>query len=178
MGRASGRPVIHDSFGHLYLRTIMMVLASVASTSFVVLLLFSLPSCLPLRATPFLAEGVGAGASSLYSSNTSPDTDPCSGYCMSTRMFHSMHAPSFSPSSDVTFVFLAFTLFFLPNLLPPPTIATVSRLMLFDASMGRVSLAPGLSSCVLPRRTRWRLPHLGYLGNEESRSEILDNQGP
>jgi hypothetical protein len=43
---------------------------------------------------------------------------------------------------------------------------------------GRVGLAPSLSSCVPPRRTRWRLPRLGYLGYEESRSEILDNQGP
>jgi hypothetical protein len=43
---------------------------------------------------------------------------------------------------------------------------------------GRVGLAPGLSSCVQPRRTRWRLPHLGYLGDEESRSEKLDKQGP
>jgi hypothetical protein len=31
---------------------------------------------------------------------------------------------------------------------------------------------------VPPRRTRWRLPHLGYIGDAESRSEILDNQGP
>jgi hypothetical protein len=37
-----------------------MVLASVATTSFDILLLFSLPSCLHLRATPFSAEGVGA----------------------------------------------------------------------------------------------------------------------
>jgi hypothetical protein len=39
----------------------------------------------------------------------------------------------------------------------------------------RVGLAPGFSSCVPPRRTRWRLPRLGYLGDDESRSEILDN---
>jgi hypothetical protein len=38
----------------------------------------------------------------------------------STRMFRSMHAPSFSPSSDVPFVFPTFALFFLPNLLPRP----------------------------------------------------------
>jgi hypothetical protein len=31
---------------------------------------------------------------------------------------------------------------------------------------------------VPPRRTWWRLPCLGYLGDEQSRSEILDNQGP
>ena len=120
MGRASGRLARHDPFGHLYLRTIMMVLASVATTSFAILLLFSLPSCLHLRATPFSAEGVGAGASSPYSSDTSPDTDPRSGYCTSTRTFHSMRAPSFSSLSDVPFVFPAFTLFFLPNLLPSP----------------------------------------------------------
>jgi hypothetical protein len=176
MGRASGRPARHGLFVHLYLRTIMMVIASVAATSFAILLLFSLPSCLPLCATPFSAEGVGAGASSPYSSNTSLDTDPRSGYSTSTRTFHSMHAPSFSPSSDVSFVFPAFALFFLLNLLPPPMIAVANRPMLVDAGTGRVGLAFGLYSCVPPRRIRWHLPRLGYLGDEESRSEILDNQ--
>jgi hypothetical protein len=133
----------------------MMVLASVVATSFASLLLFSLPSCLRLR--------------------TSPDTDPCSGYCTSTRTFYSMRAPSFLPSSDVPFVFPAFVLFFLPNPLPPPTVATMRRPTLIDAGTGRVGLAPGLSPCVPPRKTRWRLPHLGYLSDEESRSEILDN---
>jgi hypothetical protein len=38
----------------------MMVITSVAATSFAILLLFSLPSCLRLRATPFSAEGMGA----------------------------------------------------------------------------------------------------------------------
>jgi hypothetical protein len=61
-----------------------MVLASVATTSFVILLLFSLPH-----------------ASSPYSSDTSPDTDSRSAYCTSTRTFHIMCAPSFSPSSDI-----------------------------------------------------------------------------
>jgi hypothetical protein len=97
MGRASDWSARHDPFGHLYLRTITMVLASVVFTSFAFLLIFSLPSCLCLRATPFSVEGVGANASSSYSSDTSPDTDPRSGYCTSTRTFHNMHAPSFSP---------------------------------------------------------------------------------
>jgi hypothetical protein len=135
-------------------------------------------SCLHLRATPFSAEGVGACTSSLYSSDTNSDTDSRSGYCTSTRTFHIMRAPSFSPSSDILFVFPAFTLFFLPNLLPPPTVAAVSRPTLVDAGTGRVGHAPGLCSYVSSRRTWWRLPHLGYLGDEESRSEILDNQGP
>ena len=107
----------------------MMVLALVAATLFVILLLFSLPSCLRLRATPFSTQGVGVGASSPYSSDTNPDTDPCSGYFTSMRTFHSMHAPSFSKSSDVPFIFPAFALFFLPNLLPPPTVAAASRLL-------------------------------------------------
>jgi hypothetical protein len=101
MGRASGRPVRHSPFDHLYLCTIMMVLASVVATSFVILLLLSLLSCLRLCTTPFSSEGVGAGASSPYSFDTSLDTDQRSGYCTSTRTFHSMRALSFSLSSDV-----------------------------------------------------------------------------
>jgi hypothetical protein len=136
MGRASNRLAGHGPFGHLYLHTIMMVLNSVAITSFTILLLFSLPSCLHLRATPFSAEGVGACTSSPYSSNTSPDTDSRSGYCTSKRTFHIMRTPSFSPSSDVLFVFPAFSLFFLPNLLPPPMVAAASRSTLVDAGTG------------------------------------------
>jgi hypothetical protein len=146
-----------------------MVLASIDATSFIIQLLFSLTSCLRLHATPFLAEGVGAGASSPYSSDTSPDTDQYSGYCMSMRTFHSMHAPSFLPSSDVPFFFPAFTMFFLPNLLLPPTVAAASRPTLVDAGTGRVGLAPGLSPCVPPRRTQWRLPRLGYMAMRSTR---------
>jgi hypothetical protein len=78
-------------------------------------------------------------------------------------------------TSDVPFVFPTFNLFFLPNLLSSPTIAAASRPTLVDAGTGRVVHAPSLSLCV-PSRTWWRLPRLGYLGDEESRSEILDNQ--
>ncbi|PWZ09133.1 hypothetical protein Zm00014a_016504 [Zea mays] len=112
-----------------------------------------------------------------YSSDTSPNTDSRGGYCTSMRTFHSMRAPSFSSSSDVPFVFPAFALFFLSNLLPLPTVVAASRPTLVDAGTGRVGHAPGLSPCV-PSRTWWRLPRLGYLDDEESRSEILDNQGP
>jgi hypothetical protein len=93
---------------------------SVAATLFAIVLLFSLPLCLRLRATPFSAEGVGASASSLYSSDTSPNTDPRSGYCTSTRTFHGMRVPSFSPSSDVPSVFPALAIFFLPTYRPRP----------------------------------------------------------
>jgi hypothetical protein len=95
----------------------MMVLVSVVVTSFAILL-FSLPSCIRLCATPFSVEAVGASASSPYSSDTSPDTHPRSGYYTSTRTFHTMRAPSFLLSSDVPFIFPAFAMFFLPNLLP------------------------------------------------------------
>jgi hypothetical protein len=139
---------------------------------------FSLPSCLRLHATPFSTEGVGVGASSSHLSDTSLDTDPRCGYCTSTRTFHNMRAPSFSPSSNVPFVFPTFAMFFLPNLLCPPTVAVASWPTLVDAGTGRVGLAPSLSLCVPPRRSRWRLSRLVYLSDEESRSEILDNQGP
>jgi hypothetical protein len=153
MGRALGRLARHNPFGHLYLRTIMMALDPVATTSFAILLIFSLPSCLHLRATPFSTEGVGACASSPYSSDTSPDTDSRSGYCTSIRTFHIMRTPSFSPSSDVPFVFPAFALFFLPNLLPSPTVAVASRPTLVDVGTGQVGHASSLSSCVPSRRT-------------------------
>lgn len=178
MGRASDRLTRHGPSGHLYLRTIMMVLASVATTSFAILLLFSLPSCLHLRTTPLSAESVGACASSPYSSGAIPNTNSRSGYCTFTRTFHIMSATSFSPSSDVPFVFPVLALFFLPNLLSPPTVAAASRPTLIDAGTRRVGHAPGLSPCVPSRRTWWRLPRLGYLGDEESRSETLDKQGP
>jgi hypothetical protein len=155
----------------------MMILDSDSSTSFVILPFFSFPLCLRLRATPFSAHGVGAGASCPYSSDTNPDTDPRD-YCTSTRTFHIIRAPLFSSSSDVPSVFLAFALFFLPNLLPPPTVAAASRPRLVNAGTGRLGLAPGLSSCMLPRRTQWCLPRLGYLGDDESRSELLEKQGP
>jgi hypothetical protein len=154
----------------------MMVLASVATTSFAILLVFSLPSCLHLRATTFSVEGVGADASSPHSSDTSLDTDSSSGYCTSTRIFHIMRASSFLPSSDVPFFFPIFALFFLPNLLHPPMVVVASRPTLVDAGTGRVGRAPGLSLCVPSRRTWWCLSRLGYLGDEESRSELLDNQ--
>jgi hypothetical protein len=153
MGRASDRFAIHDPFDHLYLRTIMMIIASVATSSFIILPLFSLPSCLHLRATPFSAEGVGTSASSPYWSDTSLDTNSRSDYCTSTRTFHIMHAPSFSPSSDIPSVFPAFALFFHPNLLPPPMVAVASRPTLVDAGTGQVGHALGISPCVPSRRT-------------------------
>jgi hypothetical protein len=58
MGHASGRPVRHVSFGHLYLRTIMMLLALVAAISFVILLLFSLSPHASTSAPPHSRQRV------------------------------------------------------------------------------------------------------------------------
>jgi hypothetical protein len=93
MGRAPDQPARYGQFDHLYLRTIMMVLASVVATLFIILLLFSFPSCLRLHAT-HSQRGHGSRCLLPYSSDTSPDIDPCSGYYTSTRVFHSMHAPT------------------------------------------------------------------------------------
>jgi hypothetical protein len=158
MGRVSGRLATHDPFGHLYLHTIMMVLAS----------------CLHLCATPFSAESVGAGVSSPYSSATNPDTDSHSGYCTSMRTFHIMRT--------IVFIVVGRTVR-LPGLRPvlppqpaaPPMVAAASRPTLVDAGTGRVGHAPAISVCVLSRRTWWRLSRLGYPSDEESRFEILDN---
>jgi hypothetical protein len=144
----SGRPAKHDPFGHLYLRTIMMVLALVATTLFAILLLFSLPSYLRLRATHSQQRAWEQAPPPRIHLIPAFDTDPCSGYCTSTRMFHSMHAPSFSTSLGVPFVFAAFALFFLPNLLPPPTFATASRPTLVNACTGEsVLLLDFLRAC-------------------------------
>jgi hypothetical protein len=62
-----------------------------------------------------------------------------------------------------------------PTYCPSPTVAAASRLTLVDAGTRRVDHVPSLFPCVSSRRTWWRLPHLGYLSDEESRSEILDN---
>jgi hypothetical protein len=113
-----------------------MIFISVVAISSDILFIFSLPSCIRLRATSFSAEGVRAGASSPYSSYISPDTDLRSGYYTSTRTFHSMCVPSFSLSSDVPFVFSVLALFFLTNLLPPPTVAATSQPTLIDAGTG------------------------------------------
>jgi hypothetical protein len=59
-----------------------------------------------------------------------------------------MHAPSFSLSSDVPFVFPVFAMFFVPNLLLVPTVAAVSRPTLIDAGTGEsVLLLAFLRAC-------------------------------
>ena len=59
MGHASDGPARHDPFGHLYLSTIMMVLALVVATSFAIMLLLSPLMSLPL-CHPILGRGRGS----------------------------------------------------------------------------------------------------------------------
>jgi hypothetical protein len=133
-------------FGHLYLHTIMMVLASVGTTLFAIMLLFSLSFHASASAPPHSWQRAWEQAPPPRIRTTTAPTPTCDGYCTSTRTFHSMRAPSFSPSSDVPFVFPAFALFFFPNLLP--TVAVVSRPTLVDAGMGEsVLLLAFLCAC-------------------------------
>ena len=171
MGRASGPPTRHDPYGHLYLHTIMIVLASVAATSFAILLLFSLFSC-PASTPPHSRQRASEQA-------PPPRIRPTPTRALAiarprgrfTACAHHrfrcywMPRSSSRPSPCSSF----------PTYCPPPTVSAASRPTLVDAGTGRVGLTPGLSPCVPPRRTQWRLPRLGYLSDEESRSEILDN---
>jgi hypothetical protein len=170
MGRASDRLARHGPSGQLYLRTIMMVLGPVATFSFVILLLFSLPSCLHLRTTTFSAEGVGAYISSPYLS----DADSRSGYCTSIRTYHIMRAPSFLPSRTSHSSCRPSPCSFSPTCCPRPR----SQPRADRRSSTRVRGESVMLSCVSSRRAWWCLPHLGYLDDGESRSEILDNQDP
>jgi hypothetical protein len=171
MGRASGRLARHGSFGHLYLRTIMMILASVATTLSVILLLFSLPSCLH----PIL----GRGRRSRHLLPLFVRQQPrhrLAQWLLHVNEYVSHHART------IVFTVVG-RLIRIPCIRPvlppqpatPLTVAAASRPTLVDASTGRVGHAPGLSPCVPSRRTWWRLSRLGYLSDEESRSKILDN---
>jgi hypothetical protein len=175
MGRALDQPARHDPFGHLYLHTIMMVLVSVTATSFVILLIFSLPSCLRLRAT----HSRQRAWEQMPSLRIRPTSAP-----IPTRVVAIARPQGcFTACTTIVFVVVG-RLVRLPSLhpvLPPqPAAPTHSRSREpTDArrhGYGRVGLAPGFSLCVSPRRTRWCLPRLGYLGDDESRFEILDNQ--
>jgi hypothetical protein len=125
MGRAAGRP--RDLVRHL----------------------FSLSPLMPPHPRhPILGRGRGSRHLLPYSSDTSPDIDPHSGYCTFTRTFHSMHDQSFLPSLDIPFIFPAFALFFLPNLLPPPTVAAASQSTLVDVGTSEsVLLLAFLRAC-------------------------------
>jgi 4-coumarate--CoA ligase len=79
-------------------------------------------------------------------SDSSPDMDPRSGYCASTRTFYSLRAapPSPPPPPDAPLSFPAFALSFLPTPLPSPLAA--SRPALVDAGTGESVPLPAFLS--------------------------------
>jgi hypothetical protein len=157
MGHAPDQPARHDPFGHIYLCTIMMVLVSVAATSFVILLLFSLPSCLRLRATHSRQRAWEQAPPPRIRPTLAPTPTRAVAIarprgCFTTCTHHHFRRRRTSRLS-----------FGLCPVLPTQPVApahgrsrepTDARL----CGYGQVDLAPGFSSCVSPRRTRWCLP--------------------
>jgi hypothetical protein len=156
MGRASGRLARHDPFDHLNIHTIMMVIAFSChqfvrhSTSFLS------PFMPPPSRHPIL--GRGRRSRCLLPVFVRHQPRHLAQWLLHVHEDVSHHACTIVfASSDVPFVLSAFALFFLPNLLPPHTVAAASRPTLVDTGTGRVGHAPGLSPCVPSRRTWWRL---------------------
>jgi hypothetical protein len=172
MGRALGRPTRHGSFGYLYLHTIMMVLVSVDATSFVILLLFSLPSCLHLGATHSRQRACEHAPPPRIRPTPAPTPNRTAQWLLHVHGDVSQH------TRTIVFVVIERPVR-LPSLRPvlplqpaaPPTVVAVSRPTLVDAGTGK-------SVLLLDFLCAWCLPCLGYLCDVVSRSEILDNQGP
>jgi hypothetical protein len=147
MGRALDQPARHGSFGHLYICTIIMVLVSVVTTSFVILLLFSLLSCLHFHATHSWQRTWEQAPPPRIRPTLAPTLTCVMAIAHLRGCFTACTHHRFL-SSDVPFVFPTFALFFLPNLLPLPTVAAASRPMLVDAGTGEsVLLLAFLRAC-------------------------------
>ena len=77
------------------------------------------------------------------------DIDPRSGYCASTKTFHSLRTPEPPlPSPDLPLSFPAYALSFLPSPLPAPT--APSRPALVDAGTGAAVADPRGLGAALP----------------------------
>jgi hypothetical protein len=177
MGYASDQPAKHGPFGHLYLHTIMMVLASIIATSFVILLLFSLSPHVFASTPPILGRGRGSRRLLPIFVRHQPRYRP-------TQWLLHVHEGVSQHAHTIVFAVVGrpVRLSCLCPVLPlqPAAPAHGHSREPTDArrrGYGRVGLAPGFSSCVPPRRTRWRLPRLGYLDDDESRAKILYNKG-
>jgi hypothetical protein len=148
MGRAPEQPAIHDPFGHLYLRMIMMVLTSIAAISFVILLLYSLPSCLRLRTTHSRKRVWEQGPPPRIRPTPAPTPTRTVAIarprgCFTACMHHRFHRRRTSHSSSRPSPCSSS-----PNLLPLSTVATASRPTLVDAGTGKsVLLLAFLCAC-------------------------------
>jgi hypothetical protein len=147
MGCAPDQPARHNPFSHLYLHTIMMVLVSIVANSFVILLLFSLLSCLHLHTTHSRQRAWEQAPPPRIRPTPAPTPTRAVAIARPQGCFTACTHHR-SPSSNVTFVFPAFTLFFLSNLLSLPTVTTASRPTLVDAGTGEsVLLLAFLRAC-------------------------------
>jgi hypothetical protein len=176
MGRTPDQTARHCPYDHLYLHTIILVLASVVATSFVILLLFSLLSCLRLHATHSWQRVWEQAPSprirlTLARTSTRAVAIACPRGCFTACTHNRFRRRGTSRSSSRPSPCSSS-----PNMLPLPHGHSREPTDARRHGYERAGLAPGFSSCVSPRRTRWRLPRLCYLGDDESRSEILDNQ--
>jgi hypothetical protein len=145
----------HDPFGHLYLRTIMI--GHLLSCCHLVhhSASFLSPLMPPPPCHPILGRGRESRRLLPEFVRHQPRHRPAQ------RLLH-VHEDVSQHACTIIFAVVVrlssfrplFALFFLLDLLPPPTVAAASRPTLVDAGTGRVGLAPGLSPCVPPRRTR------------------------
>jgi hypothetical protein len=173
MGRASDRPARHDPFDHLYLRTIIMIFVSVATTLFAIPTSFLSLLMPPPPCHPILGRGRKSKHLPVFVLHQPR-------HRLAQWLLH-VHEDVSHHACTTVFAIIErpIRLSGLRHVLPPqpaapPTVAVASRLTLVDAGTGRVGHAPGLFLCVSLRRIWWRLPRLGYLSDGESMSEILD----
>ncbi|PWZ08175.1 hypothetical protein Zm00014a_017518 [Zea mays] len=178
MGRASGRLTRHGPFDHLYLRTIIMVLASVATTLFAILLLFSPP---PLMPPPSRHPILGRGRRSRRLLPVVVRHQPQ--HRLTQWLLH-VHEDVSHHARAIVFTVVGRPVR-LPGLCPilPPHPAASTHGRSREPTDARRCGCEASPSCSWPFSMRAveedmvAPATLRYLGDEESRSEILDNQG-
>jgi hypothetical protein len=130
MGRVLGWLARHDSFDHLYLRTIKMFLASVTTTLFAILPFLSLPSYLHLRAHPILGRE--------HKSMRLLPVFRLAKWLLHVHEYVLHHAYIVFAVVGRPIRLPGLRLVLPPNLLPPPMVVAASRPMLVDAGYGAI----------------------------------------
>jgi hypothetical protein len=136
MGRSSDRLARHGSFGHLYLRTIIMVIVSVATTSFAILLIFIYPLMPPPPRHPILVRGQEYAPPSRIRPTPAPTLTravaiACPRGRFTSCAHHRFHRRRTSRSSSRPSPSSSS-----PTCCLPPTVAAASRPTLVDAGTG------------------------------------------
>jgi hypothetical protein len=177
MGRASGRLARHDPFDHLYIHTIMMVLAFSCHHFVRHSISFLSPFMPPPPRHPILGRGRRSRCLLPVFVRYQPR------HRLAQWLLH-IHEDVSHHARTIVFAVVGrpVRLLGLHPVLPPKPAApahghnrepTDARRRRYGAS--RSCSWPFNSPCVPSRRTWWRLSRLGYLSDEESRSEIFDN---